>query len=195
LTARRRDSRALIAAAARSEFAAHGYAGGRVERIARRAGVNKQLIFYYFGSKAGLYRAVIERAAGEAVPERAAGGQASHAAGELRRAFNALFDSFARQPELTRLLMLDAQASGAHDRPSHRAVREFLSRMRALITQGQGHGYFRDDVDPDRMARQSVVLALGYFMLEPILEGPPDPGRASEWRTAAADLLLRALAW
>jgi len=194
MAARQRDSRALIAAAARSEFAIHGYAGGRVNRIARSAGVNKQLIFYYFGSKAGLYRATVERAA-EAVPEPPPGAAVSHAAGEFRRVFTTLFDSFAREPELTRLIMLDAQAPGTADRASHRAVRDFQSRMRDLITQGQGHGYFRDDADPDRMARQGVVLALGYFMLEPILEGPPDPGRASQWRDGAADLLLRALTW
>jgi AcrR family transcriptional regulator len=44
--------------AALEEFAAHGYAGARVADIAGRAGLNKQLISYYFGGKAGLYRAL-----------------------------------------------------------------------------------------------------------------------------------------
>ena len=43
------------------EFAAHGFGGARVSEIATRAGVNKQLISYYFGGKEGLYRAVADR--------------------------------------------------------------------------------------------------------------------------------------
>jgi AcrR family transcriptional regulator len=48
-------SRRLLLAAALEEFAAKGYAGARVQEIAARAGVNKQLINYYFDSKEGLY--------------------------------------------------------------------------------------------------------------------------------------------
>lgn len=47
-----------ILEAARAEFAAHGFAGARVERIARAADCNKQLIYHYFGNKEGLSRAV-----------------------------------------------------------------------------------------------------------------------------------------
>lgn len=47
-----------ILSAARAEFAAHGFAGARVERIARAADCNKQLIYHYFGNKEGLSRAV-----------------------------------------------------------------------------------------------------------------------------------------
>lgn len=56
---RQRDaerSRALLLDAALEEFARHGLAGARVQDIATRAGVNKQLISYYFGGKDGLYR-------------------------------------------------------------------------------------------------------------------------------------------
>ncbi|GAA2402181.1 TetR/AcrR family transcriptional regulator [Nonomuraea africana] len=45
-----------IVDAAVEEFAAKGFAGARVSAIANRAGVNKQLISYYFGGKEGLYR-------------------------------------------------------------------------------------------------------------------------------------------
>ncbi|MFI0447153.1 TetR/AcrR family transcriptional regulator [Actinomadura sp. 6N118] len=48
-------SRRLLLDAALDEFAAKGYAGARVQDIADRAGVNKQLINYYFGGKEGLY--------------------------------------------------------------------------------------------------------------------------------------------
>ncbi|UQI46983.1 TetR family transcriptional regulator [Streptomyces sp. HU2014] len=56
---RQRDaerSRKLLLDAALEEFAGHGLAGARVQDIAERAGVNKQLISYYFGGKHGLYR-------------------------------------------------------------------------------------------------------------------------------------------
>lgn len=60
---RQRDperTRQAILDAGLAEFAAKGYAGARVGDIADRAGVNKQLISYYFGGKEGLYRAVGE---------------------------------------------------------------------------------------------------------------------------------------
>jgi AcrR family transcriptional regulator len=50
-----------ILAAATEEFAAYGIAGGRVDRIAKAAKANKSLIYEYFGSKEGLFRAVLER--------------------------------------------------------------------------------------------------------------------------------------
>ena len=48
-----------IVAAATDEFATNGYAGGRIDAIAQRTSTSKRLIFYYFGGKAGLYRAVL----------------------------------------------------------------------------------------------------------------------------------------
>lgn len=54
-----RTRRALLESAL-AEFAAKGRAGARVSEIATRAGVNKQLISYYFGGKDGLYRALVE---------------------------------------------------------------------------------------------------------------------------------------
>lgn len=53
-------SRERIITAAIEEFAAHGYAGARVAAIAAHAGVNQQLISYYFGGKQGLYDALRE---------------------------------------------------------------------------------------------------------------------------------------
>jgi AcrR family transcriptional regulator len=61
---RPRDARAtseLILTAATSEFARHGYAGARIDRIADAAGANKRLIYLYFGDKDRLYAAVLDR--------------------------------------------------------------------------------------------------------------------------------------
>ena len=49
-----------LLAAARAAFAEGGLEGARVDDIARRAGANKQLVYHYFGSKDGLYTAVLE---------------------------------------------------------------------------------------------------------------------------------------
>src|SRR5215468_512875 len=50
-----------ILAAAEAEFADKGLAGARVDVIADRASANKRMLYYYFGSKEGLYLAVLER--------------------------------------------------------------------------------------------------------------------------------------
>jgi AcrR family transcriptional regulator len=61
---RQRDAtatRARLLDAAEAQFAAHGFAGSRVDEIARAAGINVQLIYRYFGDKSGLHQAVFDR--------------------------------------------------------------------------------------------------------------------------------------
>lgn len=57
--------RAQIAELAEELFAERGYEGASMEELARRAGVTKPVIYEIFGSKEGLYRAGVERAAGD----------------------------------------------------------------------------------------------------------------------------------
>src|SRR5215212_8891235 len=52
-------SRDRVFAAAAAEFAARGYAGANMDRIARAARLNKAMIYYHFASKAALYRAIL----------------------------------------------------------------------------------------------------------------------------------------
>jgi len=54
------DSRERILEGAAEEFATSGFAGARIDRIARRTRLNVRMIYYYFGSKKGLYRGVLE---------------------------------------------------------------------------------------------------------------------------------------
>lgn len=56
------DTPRRILDAALRDFARYGYGGGRINRIARVANANKQLIYYYFGGKRGLYEAVVNGA-------------------------------------------------------------------------------------------------------------------------------------
>jgi AcrR family transcriptional regulator len=55
-------TRKNILAVARREFAEHGLSGGRIDAIAARMRTTKRMIYYYFGSKEGLYQAVLEQA-------------------------------------------------------------------------------------------------------------------------------------
>ena len=55
------QSQQRILDAALSEFAAKGFAGARVDVIARRAGINKRMLYHYFGDKEGLFREVLRR--------------------------------------------------------------------------------------------------------------------------------------
>ena len=57
-----RRTRADILSVARAEFVEHGLSGARVDAIAERTRTTKRMIYYYFGSKDGLYSAVLEQA-------------------------------------------------------------------------------------------------------------------------------------
>jgi AcrR family transcriptional regulator len=68
--------RLRILEAAKQEFAAHGLAGARVDRIAAEAGANKRMLYYHVGNKEDLYLAVLEGAyerAGSRASRSAAG--------------------------------------------------------------------------------------------------------------------------
>jgi TetR/AcrR family transcriptional regulator len=185
--------KARIAVAARLEFARHGYAGARLQRIADRAGVNKQLVFYYFGSKTGLYRAVIEQSAGRLFtasvePDTRA---TVHLSQEVRSAFAALGEN----PQLVRLLVNDACEEGAARDLASSVLSELHSRLHAIILKGQGLGYFRDNVDPDVAARQAINLIMGQLCLESARQSAPESGRGRSPTDSICDLLLRYLAW
>ncbi|MEP6572512.1 MAG: TetR/AcrR family transcriptional regulator [Gemmatimonadota bacterium] len=171
--------------AASAEFSRAGRAGARTDRIARQAGVNKQLIHYYFRTKDGLYEAVLARAIQEVAEAL------SHlplvgltAVERLRRLVRGQFDFLATHGDLTRLL---ARA----DTPAT-WLEMALAPMVALLTEGQATGFFRDDIDPLQHARQALLLNLGYFSLESITSSW---GERSIWRDRTADLIVRGCTW
>ncbi len=189
-----RNSRKLVADAATAEFAEHGYAGARTERIAKQAGVNKQLLFYYFGSKAGLYQGVLDAAAEELRVAVTSGTSIEFSATEsLRSSLKAVFEALVGSPHLMRLVVRGAfdAVSEAADRP----IREITTELARVISRGQGLGYFRDDVDPTVAAKQAAVLIVGYLALEGALtESPAELSRA-DWISSVSDLLVRSLSW
>ncbi|MEH3088917.1 MAG: TetR family transcriptional regulator [Microbacterium arborescens] len=101
--------------AAMEHFAAGGYAGARVEAIARTAGINKERIYSYFGDKAGLFGAVLTTEVDRLLDGIDIRGTGPDALGELAAD---LYDRAAAHPQLARLLSwesleLDEPVSGA----------------------------------------------------------------------------------
>ena len=105
LSERSAETRARILEAALREFAAHGLAGARTERIAEAAGVNKALIYYYFAGKEQLYVAAVETIAGRMLDSTLAVFARHATPGErmLRMALNH-FDRIWTQPEFQSLM-------------------------------------------------------------------------------------------
>ena len=190
------NDRALrIVAAAREEFARRGFAGARVEQIARRAGVNKQLLFYYYHSKRGLFQAVLTESAGEL--ETALTSLSLPAGGPLERlrlTLQAQFEFLARHPQMVALL-------GQGSRPGAgggggAAFAPAINRLVVLLAEGQGLGQVRDDLDPHLAAAQALILMVGYLSLEAVVAasarplGADEPALRERWREAAVELVV-----
>ena len=176
-------------AAARDEFARRGFAGARVEQIAQRAGVNKQLLFYYYHSKRGLFQAVLTESATEL--EGALAGLALPAGGPLERlrlTLQAQFEFLARHPEIVALLGQGTR-SGAAFAPA-------INRLVVLLAEGQGLGQVRDDLDPHLAAAQALILMVGYLSMEAVVAasarplGADEPALRERWREAAVELVV-----
>lgn len=185
------NSRALrISAAAAEEFAKRGFAGARIERIAAAARVNKQLLFYYFHSKRGLFQTVLKKGVGElevALADIPSG--SGRPLQRLQEVLAALFEFLERHPQLVSLISHAERLDAA---PFAAPIR----RLVVLLAEGQGLGLVRDDLDPHVAAAQALVLMLGYLRLEPIIaaSAPPlaadEPALRERWRRAAVDLVV-----
>jgi AcrR family transcriptional regulator len=188
------NDRALrIVAAAREEFARRGFAGARVEQIARRAGVNKQLLFYYFHSKRGLFQAVLAQSAGEletALAELASPPGGGGPLERLRLTLGAQFEFLARNPQIVALLGQGTRSGGGG------AFAPAINRLVVLLAEGQGLGQVRDDLDPHLAAAQALILMVGYLSMEAVIAtsarplGADEPSLRERWREAAVDLVV-----
>ncbi|MEU2776840.1 TetR family transcriptional regulator [Streptomyces sp. NPDC007162] len=121
-----------ILAAATAEFAAHGVAGARVDRIAAEAQANKRAIYDYFGDKNKLFAVVLERALAElaaAVPP----GQ------DLPAYAERLFDYHRAHPEALRLVMWEALEIGDQPVPAEEArTAHYQDKVNAAAVGGRG---------------------------------------------------------
>lgn len=185
MTHRSPDAPTRLLDAALEEFAAHGPAGARTERIARAAGVNKQLIHYYYRTKAGLYRAVVAHAA-EAVAQALSRVPlvGLTAVERLRRLVRGQFEFLLKHPAHTAVL-LAARSDGSWAETAIRPVAD-------LLRDGQATGFFRDDIDPETHARLALLLALGFFSVPGVTVNWGEP---AQWRDRTADLVVRGCSW
>lgn len=156
-----RVSPAQILAAAALEFAERGYAGARVDRIARRAKVNKAMLYYHFGSKRALYRALLRQLFTRAAERLRAIGAADEASGAKLDAAIAGMAGFIREHAFFPAIMLrEIAEGGAHlDRDTLAALAGVPRAVSAIIEQGIARKVFRP-VDP---------MAVYFTMLAPIV--------------------------
>jgi AcrR family transcriptional regulator len=138
--------------AALEEFAAKGYAGARVADIAARAGLNKQLISYYFGGKAGLFQEM-QRAWLDREEKQVADPQLPLADLVTRYLHEVLAD-----PRPTRLLLWQALAAEGEEPPDEAA--EDLSDL----LRRQADGELAADLDPG-----SVLLIMMAMVAAPLM--------------------------
>jgi TetR/AcrR family transcriptional regulator len=180
------NSKQIILDAARAEFGEQGYAGARIGRIAARAGLNKQLIYYYFGSKAGLHAAATSHGPVMSLTAVSPGAPAPDV---LRQALNRLLAALRERPDMV-ALTVDRQPTARVAPQARNWIREATRELAAAVSHGQGMGYFRDDVDPDSIARQALVSCLGFLALHQHLDVTDDV-----WVHDVGNTLLRATAW
>ncbi len=149
---RRRDaglSRQMILDAALIEFSDNGLAGGRVDAIAARTGMNVRLIYYYFGSKDGLYQAVLERGYAEIrAAEQALSLDTLDPVIAIRRLVEFSFDYHEDNPRFTRLVTIENVHRAEHiaRSPTIRDVNQsVIATIQTILSHGQATGMFRAD--------------------------------------------------
>jgi AcrR family transcriptional regulator len=160
-------SRGAILAAASREFSDKGLGGARVDEIAARAGVNKALLYHYFGNKDSLFTAVLERAyEGIRSAEAALDLESLAPRGAMRRLVDFTFDYFQEHPDFIRLLNSENLHRAEHLNRSER-IRALhfplVERIGELLERGAAEGSFRKGVDP--VALYVTIASLGYFYL------------------------------
>ena len=166
----RRDpagTRARILEAARTEFAHRGLGGARVDQITARAGSNKRMIYYYFGSKESLFLAALESAymqIREAEQSLELTRLAPPAA--MRRLVRFTWEYYLAHPEFITLLNSENLHRARHLKQST-AIQALHSPLVAMLegvlSRGQREGAFRRGVDAVQL--YVSIAALGYFYL------------------------------
>ena len=158
-------TREAILKAATKVFAKYGYDGGSVEKISKAAKSVDRMIYYYFGSKEGLFIAVLE-----GIYQRMDDAEAALAIDTtkpveaLTAVIRFVLGYYRKHPEFVTLLNTENLHKGRHISKSLRA-REYSSRAVTIVAEilksGARQGLFRDAL----VARDVYLLiaATGYF--------------------------------
>lgn len=182
-----RTRRKLLDAAA-EEFAAHGIAGARVDRVVAAARSNKAQLYAYFGSKEGLFEVVLAEhvdAIVDAVPLDAR---------DLPGYAVGLYDAYLARPELVRLATwarLERRPAG-HLFPGQHAAD---SAKLASIAAAQRAGAVDPDLTPIDVLSLVTAMSLTWGPASPLVAAAADdaPAEHERRRTALATAVRRAL--
>ena len=134
-------TRDRILAAALAEFSSEGFAGARVARIARRAKINKRMLYHYFGNKEHLFREIFDRK----LQERA--GWISQAPAELSASLAYWFQMACEDSDWIRLIQWEALASGDAAVIREAERRASLQRTLEDLRARQRRGLVPGDLD------------------------------------------------
>jgi TetR/AcrR family transcriptional regulator len=157
-------SRERVFAAAAAEFAARGYAGANVDRIARAARLNKAMIYYHFKSKDALYREILRDMFG-AVRTRVAAVAASPASPEdkLRAYVAAIADEAEARPHFPPIWLREiAEGAGHVDASTIGYVRDVLAALGRIIAEGVRLGRFQPT--QPLLVQGGVIAPLMFFL-------------------------------
>jgi len=160
-------TREAILIAATDEFAAYGLGGARVDRIAERAGINKRMLYYYFGQKEDLFLAVLERAYAKIRGEEQALNLTQVEPTEaIRRLIAFTWNYYIENPSFPILLNSENLHRARHLKRSAR-VRTlhspFVATIADVLERGAKTGLFRAGVDPIQL--YISIAGLSYFYL------------------------------
>ena len=197
------QSRIAILDAAVREFAREGVAGARTDAIAKSAGVNKALLYYYFKDKEAIYQAVLDRVfAGVRAAIHDALAQKIPPRERLKAYVGAHFDYIASHPLYPRIVhaeFLRASRDGSHmQRIAREYFRPVFTEIAALLAEGMESGDFRR-VDPAHFIPSMVSVIVFYFTTAaPVIRimtgvDPMAPGNVAARRTAVLDFITAAL--
>src|SRR5579862_5381872 len=128
-------TRQKLLVAARHEFAAAGLAGARVDEIADRAGVNKQLVYHYFGDKDALYLAVLEWVYEEIrTQEKKLNLEGLPPQRAIRKLIESSFDHLALHPDFI-VLLNDENRNGARHVRASLKIEDMHSPLVSLVSK------------------------------------------------------------
>jgi AcrR family transcriptional regulator len=146
------ETRNNILLVAAREFADKGLSGARIDEIAEKTNSSKRMIYYYFGGKDELYRAVLERCYSQIRAREAEANFEMLPADEaLAAQIEHTFDYHVEHPDFVRLVMNENIHHGVHIghveglKERNRSV---IATLKAIIDDGVAKGIFRSGINP-----------------------------------------------
>jgi TetR/AcrR family transcriptional regulator len=157
------DSRNRIFDAAAKEFAAKGFAGANMDRIARAARLNKAMIYYHFAGKTALYRAILSDMFGAVRAAVTAVASSDSPPDEKIRAYVAAIAREAEaRPHFPPIWLREIAEGGTHvDEATLVYLRDVLGALGGIIAEGARTGHFQPL--PPFMVQAGIIAPLMVF--------------------------------